>query len=319
MTIKLFAPQPMTYTPFTNKDGEAALRAKNITFTDHPKDADLFVTRKWNTKVFLEFLIKYRPKKPILIWTHEPRFCILSKSHIPARFGLPDVYIMNLYNRNVYFSNCTIYGYNVEKRLSLVSESSLGEERAKKVVALATYSSSARKQRLMIDGIDRDLVMRRQAMILAGQKRGIVDVYGKGWPKNVVLGESRSGDWKQSKAKVLAGYRFCICMENTDFDYYVSEKLWNCISGYCLPIYRGGGKKIYEDFAKDSFLDPDDFRDSGQLFDYIENMSDAEYCRRLNSCIDTYNKIWERQDFSAHYRQTIDAIIEKVETIVTHR
>lgn len=141
-------------------------------------------------------------------------------------------------------------------------------------------------------------------------------MYGKEWPKGIALGESRSADWVQAKAAILDGYRFNICMENTDFDYYVTEKIWNAITARCLPIYRGGRDKIYEEFERGSFIDPNDFSDPDQIYDFIESMSDKEYCERLDSCIATYNKIWNRQDYKAQYRRTVETIVRTIKEIV---
>jgi hypothetical protein len=314
MPIKLFALKKMLYTPFENAPGVAILREHDIVVTDSPRDADLFISKKWNNGVLLDLVFRHAAKKPLLVWTDEPRFCAQTKERITGPFGFPTVHIMNMYNRRVYFCNYSIYGYNILGEVADVTPADMADQRARKMAAIVGYVR--RPRRFVIDGVDIDLIAKRQALILAGHRRGLVDVYGRDWPKGIALGESRSGDWARAKAELLAKYRFNICMENTDFDYYVSEKLWNAISARCLPIYRGGGDKIYEEFERGSFIDTKDFSSSEELFDMIESMSDAEYRDRLNRCIATYNNIWKRQDYQAQYRRTVETIVRAIKEIV---
>ncbi|MBK9264071.1 MAG: hypothetical protein IPM54_30245 [Polyangiaceae bacterium] len=314
MTIKVFALEKMLYTPFVNAPGVAILREHDIVDTDDPRDADLFVSKKWNKGVFLELMLRYGAKKPLLVWTDEPRFCMNTKERIVGPFGIPTVHIMNVFNRRVYFCNYSIYGYNIRGELPRVTPSDVTDKRSRKAVAVVGYRR--RTPPVVIDGVDTDIIVRRQELILAGHRRGLVDVYGKDWPKGIARGESRSADWVRAKAAILDGYRFNICMENTDFDYYVTEKIWNAITARCLPIYRGGTNKIFEEFERGSFIDPNDFSGPEPILDLIESMSDAEYCERLDSCIATYNKIWNRQDYKAQYRRTVETIVRTIREIV---
>lgn len=314
MPIKLFAITSMLHTPFEKAPGVAILREHDIVITDNLQDADLFISKLWNHRVLLDLVFRYASRKPLLVWTDEPRFCVQSKSRIEGPFGVPTVHIMNVFNKNVYFCNYSIYGYNVRGELPDVTPSDLTDKRSRKVIAVAGYRR--RPQRVIIEGVDVDLFAPRQKLILAGHQRGLVDVYGRDWPKGIALGESRSGDWHGAKEKLLVGYRYNICMENTDFDYYVTEKLWDAINARCLPIYRGSKDKIYEEFERGSFIDPMDFSDPMQLFDVVESMSDTEYRDRLQSCIATYNKIWKRQDYNAAYRRTVETIVRKIKDIV---
>lgn len=314
MQIKLFALAKMLYTPFENAPGVAILREHDIVMTDDPRQANLFISKKWNNGVLWDLVFRYASRRPLLVWTDEPRFCVQSKKQLVGPFGIPTVHMMNVFNRTVYFCNYSIYGYNIHGELPDVTPSDLTDKRSRKVVAVAGYIR--RPRNVIIEGVDVDLFALRQRFILAGHQRGLVDVYGKDWPKGIARGESRSGDWQGSKGKILEGYRYNICMENTDFDYYVTEKLWDALNARCLPIYRGSREKIYEEFDRGSFIDPMDFSDPMQLFDLVESMSDTEYRDRLRSCIATYNKIWKRQDYNAEYRRTVETIVRKIKDIV---
>lgn len=307
--------EEMRYTPFEHTKGVKILREHDIVLTNDWREADLLLTRRWRAGTLMELMFRYRAQKPLLVWTLEPRFCTLSKDQYQGPFGIPRIHVMNVYTKNVYLCNYSIHGWSIRGNMPFVTPSDLAD-RQRKTVALAGYSANRRRQRLVMHGVDIDLVLPRQALILEGHRRAMVDVHGRNWPDGVALGESRGGDYQSAKMEVLKNYRFNICMENTDFDYYVTEKIWDAINARCLPIYRGGKEKIYEDFERGSFVDPNDFPDAEKLLDHIASMSDTEYCDRVNSCINTYNKIWERQDYEAQYRRTTEAIVHRVREIV---
>lgn len=75
-----------------------------------------------------------------------------------------------------------------------------------------------------------------------------VDIYGRGLP-----------DWAngqgtlQNKWSGMAPYYYNLAIENyADNDWYVSEKLWDALLSWCLPIYYGGP-------AADKLLPPGSF------------------------------------------------------------
>jgi hypothetical protein len=144
---------------------------------------------------------------------------------------------------------------------------------------------------------------------------GLVDVYGRFWPDNIALSESRAGDWHTTKLNILKNYQFNICLENTNFDYYCTEKIWDSISSGCLPIYFGQGNRIYEDFPKDSFLDYAKFDDAHTLFEAIRDMSPQEYCLRMNRCIEVYNRLSEKHDFVEQRALMLLKIVDKIAEI----
>jgi len=71
-------------------------------------------------------------------------------------------------------------------------------------------------------------------------KRGDVDVYGRGY--NEI----------NSKEEGLNDYMFSIVMENSQADWYFSEKLIDCFVTQTLPIYWGCNVSDY--FADDSYI-----------------------------------------------------------------
>lgn len=112
-----------------------------------------------------------------------------------------------------------------------------------------------------------------------------IDIYGKSWPLNISLGESREGNWIDEKLKIVANYKYCLSIENTCIKNYVSEKIWQPISVGVLPIYYGAyPSSIYEIFPKISFFDASEFNDVSQLVSALKNMSIDEYLTRIEKC-----------------------------------
>lgn len=74
------------------------------------------------------------------------------------------------------------------------------------------------------------------------------DIYGRGLPEWANGFGSVENKWH-----VMAPYHYNLAIENyADNDWYVSEKLWDALLGWCLPIYYGGP-------AADKLLPPGSF------------------------------------------------------------
>ncbi|MEH2068026.1 MAG: glycosyltransferase family 10 [Nostoc sp.] len=165
------------------------------------------------------------------------------------------------------------------------------------------------------DGRELDLINLRQKIALEGFETGTVDVYGRKWPQKIALGESRANDWSSSKMGILQKYHFNLCFENTNFDYYCTEKIWDSIRGRCLPIYYGKGNKIYQDFPINSFLDYSDFNNPKELFLYINKITVSEFRERINLCIEAYNTVYEKLQTYNFKKEMLLKIVNKIETI----
>ncbi len=93
-----------------------------------------------------------------------------------------------------------------------------------------------------------------------------IDVYGRGLP-----------DWTKSKGEVsnkwhvMSPYYYNLAIENyADNDWYASEKLWDALLSWCLPIYYGGSaaSKL---LPGDSFLRLPSLDQAG--LNYIQNVA----------------------------------------------
>jgi hypothetical protein len=89
----------------------------------------------------------------------------------------------------------------------------------------------------------------RLAFLQLLQSSGLeLDVYGRRLPDSV----RQSGELK-NKWYGMASYYYYLAIENyADNNWYVSEKLWDALLAWCLPIYYGGS-------AADKLLPPGSF------------------------------------------------------------
>jgi hypothetical protein len=169
---------------------------------------------------------------------------------------------------------------------------------SKKIVSLMTYQAGPKWQ-LKYKGDDIDLCNLRTKIALEAHKRGNMDIYGRGWPDNISIEDSREdGVWRHKKMEILKNYHFNLCFENTNFPNYCTEKIWDSISGECLPIYYGRGNNIYNDFPQNSFLDYCEFNDINKLLKYIQNMSINEFNDRMELCVQTFNNVIKQKSES---------------------
>ncbi len=113
-----------------------------------------------------------------------------------------------------------------------------------------------------------------------------LDVYGRDLP-----------DWSrgygpiQNKAHALNPYYYNLAIENyAENDWYVSEKLWDSLLGWCLPIYYGGK-------AADRLLPPGSF-----LRLPSQDEKGLAYIKEVTSTLDAWH---EAKDAIAEARQTI--------------
>ena len=61
------------------------------------------------------------------------------------------------------------------------------------------------------------------------------------------------GQRRYQNAQIFTKFQFCLVMENTNHEGYITEKILNAYLGGCLPIYYGT-KEVFELFHPESFV-----------------------------------------------------------------
>lgn len=265
--------------PFSNAELMSSL---GIAFTDDIRKADLIFAQA--LKEVTEALVA--PGRPVVTWTAEPKWDQNDKAVVRDYLGGGDAHVFNVYNWNVYTDSFRIGPWArpaPEKTRATFDASTL--ERAS-VAVYATF----RKAPVVIRGRDVALDTYRGQLALDLHALGRCDIRGRNWPDGVAVGCSREGKFAQIKWEELTDYPFSLCCENTDFDYYVTEKFWDSIRGGALPIYYPN-RLFYLNVPHDSFIDlRQPYADTPEkLIEFIDKMSADEYIERYNRCLSVFN------------------------------
>jgi alpha(1,3/1,4) fucosyltransferase len=276
------------YTPFLADASRRFLAGQGVLITESARDADVLVSSR--LKDLLPHRIRHGKRKGYLVWCQEPRWDTTITPRIEPTLWLPSVTILNVYAGGVYLDNATIWEHCIDRELPMleVSDRDYFESRPARAAAIMGYVKA--DTTLRIGGRDIDLIARRQQIALLGHTRGLVDLYGRSWPMPV-LSDKGEGHWRERKHRTLLRYRFNICMENTVWPGYCTEKIWDSVRARCLPIYWGEGTNIYDDFPHDSFVDASRFESDEQIWNHVSSMDETEFSRRLNACSTVFNKL----------------------------
>lgn len=311
-TIKLYKASSFKYTPFENfEEGDLAyLNQNNIVIVTNVNEANVIISQ--NLKFLKKYFWRVLFGKQFLIWTVEPRFDTHFNSSKKYLLGLLKCHFMNIYTKDIFVTNISIHRKKINKTLELLSEDFLLS--SKKIVVLMSYYKGTEAPPLIYKGENIDLIALRSKIALEGNKKNLIDIYGKGWPKGVSIEDTRDGDWGTSKISILNKYNFNLCFENTAAHNYMTEKIWDSIENYCLPIYYGKNTNAYEIFPKNSFIDYADFKSQEDFFSFITNISSQEFVMRMNKCLKVYNSISEKGTslIKDERKKTLDKIVEKL-------
>lgn len=229
-----------------------------------------------------------RPDQKHLLWTHEPFFDRTASwavpDFFPPTFADRNLYVFNVHNGLVYSDNFYL-APRAGKLLNVNTEDDLNVPFARKGI---TFAATYKLSRCLVDDRDRSLNTARCELALELHRRGRAEIIGREWPDGIALSESRFENRAKAKADFLKTSNFNLCYENCDADYYVTEKLWECIFAGCLPIYWSNDT-VYQTFPRKSFVDGRDFAEADSLLAFIDAMPFEEYRRRVNLCRRAYN------------------------------
>lgn len=127
---------------------------------------------------------------------------------------------------------------------------------------------------------------RRDAIAWFGQFTDF-DLYGQGWnigfgytDRNLTAAVKRCYRGTlpyqdNTKIKTIAGYRFCLCFENTKFPGYITEKIFDAFFAGTIPVYLGA-PDIASYVWPETFVDARRFASLADLGTYLSNMPEGE-------------------------------------------
>ena len=288
----------LMYSPFEFMEYQEKFKIENIKLVTNVISADIIMSSY--ISILKKYAESYGKKKKYILWTHEPYHDYTYSKCVILKNGVK-IEIMNVYTGDVFTHNYRYFYFKdlinkkeqVEDNQVKVMEDNqvkVMEDKSKKnIVVLSTYYKKEYYKNNKYT-----LLPKRYELIEYGYKNGLLDVHGKDWNNHEYvrsIGNTRNvGDRRESKEEILQEYKFNICLENVEYPYYVTEKIWEPIKYGCLPIYYGNST-IYEIFEKKSFVDYHDFKDSKELYDYLMVMTKEEYVERYNRCVDAFNRV----------------------------
>lgn len=118
------------------------------------------------------------------------------------------------------------------------------------------------------------------------------DLYGRGWNKSKKLSfadrllgfqvfKTYKGEIADNKKiSILAKYKYCLCIENTSAEGYITEKIIDCFKAGVVPVYLGA-PNIEHYINKSSFIDLRAFPTYSKLYKYLCGLSEEEYNQYL--------------------------------------
>lgn len=131
---------------------------------------------------------------------------------------------------------------------------------------------------------------------LYSKRRGIIqffeknapqdfDFYGHGW--NAQQHPCYKGDLVfqgdiPSKVKTLPHYKFSICFENSRFDGYITEKIFDSMIAGCVPVYWGA-PNVTQFIPENCFINRDKFQSNQELYQFLINMSESEHAAYIEA------------------------------------
>lgn len=113
-------------------------------------------------------------------------------------------------------------------------------------------------------------------------------LYGRGWnkPQRFSIGQRLLGFKKyatykgkfpeKDKYKILSGFKFCLCFENSAVTGYISEKIIECFKVGVVPVYWGA-PNISDYINPKCFIDYRKFRTFEELANFLSKMDERTY------------------------------------------
>lgn len=146
------------------------------------------------------------------------------------------------------------------------------------------------------------------------------DLYGNNWNSKTELPYKLTKKLKEYSNNIYNGYygkdtlkdyKFCLCFENSKINSYVTEKIIDCFTNNCIPIYYGA-PNISEIIPKKCFIDYRDFKNDDQLSKYLKNMTGGEAYEYLNEA-NNFLKSEKGKYFS--YEYNVGLVIDKLDEV----
>jgi hypothetical protein len=126
-------------------------------------------------------------------------------------------------------------------------------------------------------------------------KYNCIDLYGRGWLDKFSKRSAWIPYWKnykniistykgscESKIETLSKYNFCLCLENSPMEGYITEKIFDCFYAGTIPLYLGA-PDIADYINPDSYIDLRNYGSWDDMWNDIKTMSNDKLTQMRNS------------------------------------
>ncbi len=135
-----------------------------------------------------------------------------------------------------------------------------------------------------------DLYIERLKAVAQFAGRPDFDTFGQGWdrhhpavPRRLHAAFLRAyRGLAHGKLATLAGYRFALCLENSSFPGYISEKIFDCFFAGTVPVYLGA-PDVQDYIPADCYVDLGQFGDYAELERFLDSLDDASTRRYVEA------------------------------------
>ncbi|MCL5875848.1 MAG: glycosyltransferase family 10 [Candidatus Dependentiae bacterium] len=104
------------------------------------------------------------------------------------------------------------------------------------------------------------------------------DLYGPDWPQSLI-----TRGFVVDKFSYMRHYKFVFAYENMrDIPGYITEKIFDAFSAGCVPVYWGA-PNIARYIPTNCFIAREQFENDQQLYEFLKNMSEADYNQYLEN------------------------------------
>lgn len=152
----------------------------------------------------------------------------------------------------------------------------------------------------------KNIYHQRKKLIAFFSQKNDFDLYGRGWGsenseyiKKVYKGEVID------KEKKLREYKFVLCLENSIFPGYITEKIFDCFFAQTIPVYLGA-PDVEHYIPKNTFISISDFKSIEELDIFLRSMNETTYKEYLSN-IEAFLKSENYTKFS-HEKFAVDIL-----------
>lgn len=161
-----------------------------------------------------------------------------------------------------------------------------------------------------------DLYIERLKAVAQFAGRPDFDTFGQGWDRrHPAVPQRLHAAFRRAyrgpadgKLATLARYRFALCLENSSFPGYISEKIFDCFFAGTVPLYLGA-PDVQDFIPPDTFIDLREFRDYAEVERFLDSLDAASVSQYVAAAAEfLHSPAFDRFSQERFAREMVDAL-----------